>query len=94
MRALGTETSVRVVRGKDNATAGPTRVVRGSYCTGEIFTESAATPHNLMAASVREMGNAGCRTRALRRVMLAEQHADSTDIERRVLGACPPDVAV
>jgi len=64
MRALGTETSVRVVRGKDNATAGPTRVVRGSYCTGEIFTESAATPQNLMAASVREMGNAGCQTRA------------------------------
>jgi hypothetical protein len=44
-----------------------------------------------MDASGREMGNAGCQTRAQSRVYSA-QDADSTDIEHLALGACPPDV--
>jgi hypothetical protein len=61
MRALVTKTSVRVVRGTDDATAGLTRVVRGSYCTGKSFRKTAAGYQNFMDASGREMGNAGCR---------------------------------
>jgi hypothetical protein len=71
MRALVTETSVRVVRGTDDATAGLTRVVRGSYCTGKSFRKTAAGYQNFVDASGREMGNAGCQTRAQSRVYSA-----------------------